>query len=191
MITSTSSLAENLADLLLAPGGGRVAASRTLSWLLTTHSARCIGLWEVDPAPTLRLSVNLDQECLEATLSAWSTAMKTLAAGTPWINGGTLVLPVRSGETLFLVTLDGVTAPNPRDLETAASYARVAAKAFQHAEAASLARPTDMKREELLALLRREDWNLSRVARLSQISRKTLYQRMRRYAIPREHVAKS
>jgi transcriptional regulator with GAF, ATPase, and Fis domain len=46
------------------------------------------------------------------------------------------------------------------------------------------------QRDELLLLLNRTDWNIARVARILGVSRRTLYVRLEKYRIPREHVEK-
>jgi hypothetical protein len=46
------------------------------------------------------------------------------------------------------------------------------------------------ERDELLLLLNRTDWNIARVARMLNVSRRTLYVRLEKYRIPREHVEK-
>jgi hypothetical protein len=46
------------------------------------------------------------------------------------------------------------------------------------------------ERDELLLLLNRTDWNIARVARMLGVSRRTLYVRLEKYRIPREHVEK-
>lgn len=46
------------------------------------------------------------------------------------------------------------------------------------------------ERDELLLLLNRTDWNIARVARILGVSRRTLYVRLEKYRIPREHVEK-
>jgi hypothetical protein len=46
------------------------------------------------------------------------------------------------------------------------------------------------ERDELLLLLNRTDWNIARVARILAVSRRTLYVRLEKYRIPREHVEK-
>jgi hypothetical protein len=49
----------------------------------------------------------------------------------------------------------------------------------------------DMEREKLLLLLNRNEWNIARVARLMGVTRRTIYLRLARYAIPRERVRKT
>jgi GAF domain-containing protein len=49
----------------------------------------------------------------------------------------------------------------------------------------------DMEREKLLLLLNRNEWNIARVARLMDVTRRTIYLRLQRYNIPREKVRKT
>src|SRR5262245_32798798 len=49
----------------------------------------------------------------------------------------------------------------------------------------------DMEREKLLLLLNRNEWNISRVARLMGVTRRTIYMRLARHRIPREKVPKT
>jgi hypothetical protein len=49
----------------------------------------------------------------------------------------------------------------------------------------------DMEREKLLLLLNRNEWNIARVARLMDVTRRTIYLRLQRYNIPRERVRKT
>lgn len=44
--------------------------------------------------------------------------------------------------------------------------------------------------ENLRALLQRHEWNIARVARLLGVTRMTIYNRLRRYEVAREHVRK-
>jgi len=50
--------------------------------------------------------------------------------------------------------------------------------------------PSEIAREQLLVLLDRHEWNLSRVARALGVSRRTMYLRLERYQIERRHVPK-
>lgn len=49
----------------------------------------------------------------------------------------------------------------------------------------------DMEREKLLLLLNRNEWNIARVSRLMNVTRRTIYLRLARYNIPRERIRKS
>jgi hypothetical protein len=49
----------------------------------------------------------------------------------------------------------------------------------------------DIERQKLLLLLKRNEWNIARVARLMGVTRRTVYLRLQRYNIQRERVYKS
>jgi len=49
----------------------------------------------------------------------------------------------------------------------------------------------DIERQKLLLLLKHNEWNIARVARLMNLTRRTIYLRLHRYKIPRERVAKT
>jgi hypothetical protein len=49
----------------------------------------------------------------------------------------------------------------------------------------------DIERRKLSLLLDRNEWNISRVARILGVTRRTVYLRLQRYRIPRQHVSKS
>ncbi len=51
--------------------------------------------------------------------------------------------------------------------------------------------PRDVAREQLLVLLDRHDWNLSQVARILGIARRTMYLRLDRYGIERRRAARA
>jgi hypothetical protein len=51
--------------------------------------------------------------------------------------------------------------------------------------------PNEVAREQLLVLLERHEWNLSRVARALGITRRTMYLRLDRYGIERKRVSKA
>ncbi len=177
---------ETLTDLLLAPGGGRLAASRTLNWLLEHHAARSVALWEMQSSgPRLALSVGLDQEAMSHVHDTWKQHRKGLDAGKPWQGDQDILVPVLADDRRYLLSLSGL-KPSRASVESVASYARVAAKALQRDSGAPLARlEKDIERDELTALLQREEWKIARVARLLHVTRVTIYSRMRRYGIVR------
>jgi len=51
--------------------------------------------------------------------------------------------------------------------------------------------PGEIAREQLLVLLERNEWNVSRVARLMGVTRRTIYLRLARYGIERKRVPKT
>jgi transcriptional regulator of acetoin/glycerol metabolism len=48
-----------------------------------------------------------------------------------------------------------------------------------------------MEKEKLLLLLDRNEWNIARVARLMNITRRTIYLRLARWGVPREKIRKT
>jgi transcriptional regulator of acetoin/glycerol metabolism len=178
---------ETLTDLLLAPGGGRLAANRTLTWLLEHHAARSVALWDLQPSgPRLALSVGLDQDAMTHTQATWRAQRRLLDAGKPWQGEHDILVPVQVEERRYLLSLSGL-IPSRASLESVASDARVAAKAL-HRDRSGAGAPRDgrdIERDELTALLQREEWKIARVARLLDVTRVTIYSRMRRYGIVR------
>jgi hypothetical protein len=178
---------ETLTDLLLAPGGGRLAANRTLNWLLEHHAARSVALWEMQSSgPRLSLSVGLDQDAMSHVQDTWRQHRKGLDAGRPWQGEQDILVPVVADDRRYLLSLSGL-KPSRASVESVASYARVAAKALQrdNGGAAAARLEKDIERDELTALLQREEWKIARVARLLHVTRVTIYSRMRRYGIVR------
>ncbi len=92
----------------------------------------------------------------------------------------------------------------PHDLERLGKFSRIIAKAAtDHVPTRGPSMPAagweaylertpveDMEREKLLLLLNRNEWNIARVARLMNVTRRTIYLRLQRYNIPRERVPK-
>lgn len=123
---------------------------------------------------------------------------------------GFVVVPVFDGDDLlallYIDSLDPHFCTN-HDLERMKKFSRIVAKAV--GDAASPAREAaphaagawetylertpveDMEREKLLLLLNRNEWNIARVARLMDVTRRTIYLRLARYKIPRERVRKT
>jgi DNA-binding NtrC family response regulator len=93
----------------------------------------------------------------------------------------------------------------PQDIDRLGKFARIIAKAVadrpegQRVPTRAEAWETylertpveDMEREKLLLLLNRNEWNIARVSRLMGVTRRTIYLRLQRYAIPRERVFKT
>jgi len=114
----------------------------------------------------------------------------------PVFDGDEIValLYVDSGESHFC---------EPGDVERLAMFARMLARAVRPQpgspdheasgwEAYLERTPVqDIERQKLLLLLNRNEWNIARVARLMGVTRRTVYLRLQRYNIPREHVAKT
>lgn len=119
-----------------------------------------------------------------------------------------VLVPVFAGEELTALLYVDSRDPHfcePHDLERLSKLSRIVAKAVadggsqpgEPAEEAVWQRYLertpleDMEREKLLLLLNRNEWNISRVARLMDVTRRTIYMRLARHKIPREKVPKT
>ncbi len=119
-----------------------------------------------------------------------------------------VVVPVFSGDELLALLYVDSRDPHfcePHDIERLTKLSRIVAKAVSGDEAAAGHEPPetvwrsylertpleDMEREKLLLLLNRNEWNISRVARLMGVTRRTIYMRLARHKIPREKVPKT
>ena len=120
------------------------------------------------------------------------------------------VVPVLDdGEILALLYVDSLD-PHfcaAHDLDRLGKFSRIVVKAVHDAGQGAAAAPgsrkedwetylertpvEDMEREKLLLLLNRNEWNIARVARLMDVTRRTIYLRLQRYNIPRERVRKT
>lgn len=118
-----------------------------------------------------------------------------------------VVVPVFAADELLALLYVDSHDPHfcePHDLERLTKLSRIVAKAVAGGDA-SPAEPAesvwrnylertplaDMEREKLLLLLNRNEWNISRVARLMSVTRRTIYMRLARHKIPREKVPKT
>ena len=118
-----------------------------------------------------------------------------------------VVVPVFAADELLALLYVDSRDPHfcePHDLERLTKLSRIIAKAVAGGDA-SPAEPAesvwrsylertpleDMEREKLLLLLNRNEWNISRVARLMEVTRRTIYMRLARHGIPREKVPKT
>lgn len=182
----------DIAPLLLDAASPREASRRTLDWLLLHTRARSIALWRAEGDEiTLEISVGADADTLACARSLWQRRDPTaLAAGRPLVDESALMVATRPSDTLVYV--DGVD-PKTVDVESLVDGAAVAAVALRRGPSGmgvQASSATALRREELVATLRLHEWNIARVARVKGVTRKTIYDWLARYEIPREHVPK-
>jgi hypothetical protein len=180
-----------IADLLLQGSNPREAARLILNWLLERHGARSIGLWrtETDKGLTLELGTAIDQRTIDSARALWASDPSALEAGHCVMGDGAVFVPIRTAGVFVYV--DGVDARR-LDLAALADAATVAAKALQRtANPTTSASLVSSRREELVALLRFNEWTIARVARIKGVTRKTIYDWLARYEIEREKVIRS
>lgn len=118
-----------------------------------------------------------------------------------------VVVPVFAADELLALLYVDSRDPHfcePHDLERLTKLSRIVAKAVSGDDVSPAEPPEtvwrnylertpleDMEREKLLLLLNRNEWNISRVARLMGVTRRTIYMRLARHKIPREKVPKT
>jgi hypothetical protein len=136
----------------------------------------------------------------------------TRLAGAPDRGGpaSLAVAPVFSGDDLVALFYVDSLQPHfctAHDLDRMGKFSRILAKAVTNGAAAEGREPArtaeawahylertpvdDMAREKLLLLLNRNEWNIARVSRLMNVTRRTIYLRLQRYGIPREKIRKT
>jgi len=119
-----------------------------------------------------------------------------------------VVVPILSGDDLVaLLYVDSHDSHSHQehDLQRLKKLSRILAKAVTGAELSPASSDEDavwqrylertpmedVEREKMLLLLNRHEWNISRVARLMGVTRRTIYMRLARHRIPREKVPKT
>ncbi len=158
---------------------------------------------DAQPGLTLVASRSLDQQALDLARQAWSRASDALRNGAPTYQQraerALLILPcVDATEVMGLlyVEVDGGSRRMPAaDLTTFAGILGRALRACLPGGPASVPESLsygltspDAERENLILLLQRNEWNVSRVARLLGVTRMTVYNRLRRLEVPRQRV---
>ena len=197
-----------LAALLVA-GDPRGAAERTLAFLVSLNKARGAAVFALDgDRLTLFTGRGFDLEAVSAVQAAWAGHRAKLQSGeilratdsranyavAPLVEGGSVVallyLDVAAGSEWNALDTSSLTA-----FGVAIAQAVLAAASAPPAPSpvqAYLSQTSDeeIARERLLLLLVQNEWNISRVARLMGVTRRTIYLRLKRFNIAREKVSK-
>ena len=156
---------------------------------------------------SLVASRGLDQGVLNSIQRVWSCSQRSLVARTPLYSEGPqtfLALPCLEKSELMGVLYVDTPGPAFRlPPEQLATFSGIFGRAIR-ALASPLnnqrsdwameldrAEPDALERERLLLLLTRNEWNISRVARILNVTRMTVYNRLVRFNIPRERVSKT
>jgi transcriptional regulator of acetoin/glycerol metabolism len=171
---------------ILLSQGGRGPVSRILRLLATFTSANGAALVEVRGRRTeLFIAVELAQPLVDALDHAWSNEREQLLAGSSVKRKGHVIVPLlRAGSLVGLLALD---SPDPSTVsEGVSALGPFLLDAIEVAKENEKSAPGT----ELRRLLEEHEWNLARVARILGVARLTIYERMRRYGIPRVRVAR-
>lgn len=185
-----------LAALLVGPDP-RLAADRTLGFLIARSRARggaVLQLREGEPVPfTTR---DLPATRLSESAVLWRTHQGQLVAGrTVHIDGGVMV-PLRDeGSLMGALYLEGATSFDEAGVGASLLTLTKAVGSRGHVENLANYLPAvpadEILREQMLAALDRNEWNISKVARVLGVARRTVYLRLERYGIPRKRVPKT
>ena len=184
----------HFASLFMDANGPRDAAERTLRWLKEECSARSVALWRSEGERlVLELSLGVDGSSLEGAQGLWAQRGDTLLAGQPVTDAGRILIPARPDGTY--IYLDGIDARG-MNIALAAAGATVALQALRRGPGPMMrgrrvVGSNGLFRDELIATLRLHEWNLARVARVKGVTRKTIYDWLEKYDIPREKVRRS
>lgn len=187
-------------------------ARRTLDSVLAFSGGRAAALFQREQERILLFaSLGLEQGALEAVERAWERQKTRFLAGEAVLvavgDRPRAFVPVQDGSQLIgILYVEGASGFQERDLQALAQFARIGAMAFllpavptpdfeprREPLESYLARTPreDVDRQQLLALLQRNEWNIARVSRLLAVTRATVYNRISRYGIRREHVLKT
>jgi hypothetical protein len=213
----TPDLIDQFTNLVLGADEPQRLAERTIEIILTLTHGRSAAVFRVEGSRlALFASRGVDQVALDAAHADWKTHAATLAGGemfyAPTADAGDgpesrAVVPIQNdGAMVGLLYVDSAVPHflDSGDCQRLVKFNRILARALDAPPAAVPAgdRPRgwerylertsvdDMERERLLLLLERNEWNIARVARLMQVTRRTIYLRLARYGVPRERVRK-
>lgn len=156
---------------------------------------------------SLIASRGLDQSVLNNIQRVWSCSHRSLMARAPLYSEGPdtfLALPCLEKSELVGVLYVDTPGPSFRlPPEHLATFSGIFGRAIRALSAPFTpqrrdwpmaldnAAPDDLERERLFLLLTRNEWNISRVARILNVTRMTVYNRLARFNIPRERVTKT
>jgi regulatory Fis family protein len=211
----TPDLIDQFTNLVLGADEPQRLAERTVEIILSLTHGRCAAVFRVDEGRlALFASRGVDQAALDAAHADWKAHAATLAGGEMFYaatapdGGGPAArasVPIRSEDAVAGILYVDSAEPHfldAADCQRLVKFNRILARALATPVTPAGERPRgwerylertsvdDMERERLLLLLERNEWNIARVARLMQVTRRTVYLRLARYGVPRERVRK-
>lgn len=185
-----------LAALLVGPDP-RLAADRTLGFLIARSRARggaVLQFREGEPVPfTTR---DLSAARLGDIAALWRTHHQPLVAGKSVRTPNGVLAPLREEGTLIgALYLEEVNDFEEDGVSASLLTLTKAVASRDHVETLATYLPAvpadEILREQMVTALDRNEWNISKVARVLGVARRTVYLRLERYGIPRKRVPKT
>jgi DNA-directed RNA polymerase specialized sigma24 family protein len=174
----------------------RQTADSLLEFVMGLSSADAGAVFIVrEDGPALFCGSGLTQLALDWVRSSWQHAARDLAAGSIRRQDADWLVPVQHGRRLaVLLYIRAIRLDQESVIDVSGLLAEAALKGDATPERATspvdvyleTALSEDIERRRLVLLLRRHEWNLSRVARELGITRQTVYNRMEALGIERE-----
>ena len=179
---------------LLAPADPEGSATRVLRNVAEVNQASAAAIVSVRESspPVLFTSCNLPLEDVARLEDLWRDYGAWLMARRTFEQPTTVLLPILEGD----VVLGVLYLKDPRRYDPAATSPWLAALSIFLRAAGAPARVAypenpPSKRDQLLRALNEREWNVARVARDLGVTRRTIYLRMGRFDIARQHIPKS
>lgn len=151
-------------------------------------------LREGEPVPfTTR---DLPATRLAETETLWRTQRQSLVAGKVVTTPSGVMVPLRDEGTLVgALYLEEVGDFDEAGVGASLLTLTKAVGSRSHVETLASYLPAlpadEILREQMLSALDRNEWNISKVARVLGVARRTVYLRLERYGIPRKRVPKT
>jgi ActR/RegA family two-component response regulator len=172
----------------------RRSADRILTRLVQIHQARGGAILRPRQGQVeIWLSVGLNLAAVAELPVRWADHAETLTDGRSVLEPGFGLFPaMRGGEmvaALYLAQPEGLSAADAAVFGTAIAHAVLASEAGEPRPEAQVS-PAEQGRLQLLTLLNQTDWNIAEVARRLDVTRRTVYMRLRSFGIERRRVPK-
>jgi transcriptional regulator with GAF, ATPase, and Fis domain len=185
-----------LAALLVGPDP-RLAADRTLGFLIARSRARGGAVLQLrggEPVPFTTRDLAASRLAEAATL--WRSQQQRLVAGKTVLTPTGVMAPLRDEGTLVgALYLEEVNSFDEDAVSASLLTLTKAVGSRDHVETLATYLPAvpadEILREQMLAALDRNEWNISKVARVLGVARRTVYLRLERYGIQRKRVPKT
>lgn len=170
----------------------RRSADRLLGKLVESHAASGGALLRVEgDRAAVFVTCGLALESFADLLARWHGNLPVLRRGRTVVGDGFVLAPVMFGEAVgAALYLEGLGDFDAEEFAVFAPALLQATRAPGVAATPTPASSVEALRQQLFAALEANEWNISRVARLMGVTRRTIYLRLRSFGITRKRVPK-